>query len=141
MSTSMLYTMGTALNRAAENGCKVSLLVEGHWIDGQVAASDGIGVVVESDDGLHCVVRTERISAVRLHSASPYQTPLTTGDEEQAPASAPTTPVPDVPAPARRPPPAPADARPPSLRHGLSDRVRTLRPAGPPLPPPARRWR
>jgi len=71
--SSMLYTMGMALDRAAENGFPVSLLVEGHWVDGRVGANDGIGVVLEDKDGYHCVVRTERISAVRIHAESPYQ--------------------------------------------------------------------
>lgn len=79
--TSMLYTMGTALNRAAENGLPVSLLVEGCWIEGQVAASDGMGVVLESADGAHSVVRTERVSAVKVHAESPYRMPIGGGHE------------------------------------------------------------
>lgn len=74
--TSMLYTMGTALNRAADNGLVVSVLVEGAWIEGQVAASDGMGVVIESPDGAHSVVRTERISVVKVHADFPYRNPL-----------------------------------------------------------------
>jgi hypothetical protein len=71
--TSMLYTMGTALNRAAEHGFTVRVLVEGAWIEGQVAASDGVGVVLESSLGQHSVVRTERITAVQIDSESPLR--------------------------------------------------------------------
>jgi hypothetical protein len=79
MSSSMLYTMGMALDRAAENGFTVSVLIEGAWLDGQVAAHDGVGVVLESDDGQHAVVRTERIAAVRVTAESPYRAPITDG--------------------------------------------------------------
>ena len=44
--SSMLYTMGMALDRAAENGFSVRLLVEGCWLDGHVAGNDGVGVDV-----------------------------------------------------------------------------------------------
>jgi hypothetical protein len=72
-SSSMLYTMGMALDRAAENGYDVTLLVEGTWLSGRIAANDGTGVVVEGFEGEHCVIRTERISAVKVLAASPYQ--------------------------------------------------------------------
>lgn len=80
-STSMLYTMGMALDRAAENGFAVSLLVEGTWLDGQIAASDGVGVVLETPDGQHCVVKTDRIAVVRIKAESPYKTPITRGQD------------------------------------------------------------
>ncbi len=77
--SSMLYTMGMALDRAAENGCSVRLLVEGCWLDGHVAGNDGVGVVLENAQGMHSVVRTERISAVQVSAESPYRTPLDRG--------------------------------------------------------------
>lgn len=72
MNTSMLYTMGLALTRAADLGYDVSILLEGQWLHGRVAAHDGVGLVLEQGDGTHSVVRTERIAAVTVHSASPY---------------------------------------------------------------------
>jgi hypothetical protein len=69
---SMLYTMGLALTRAADLGLAVSVLVEGQWMHGQVAAHDGTGLVLEQTDGTHSVVRVERVSAVNVHSASPF---------------------------------------------------------------------
>ena len=77
--SSMLYTMGMALDRAADNGFSVSLLVEGQWVEGRVGANDGTGVVLQSPDGHHCVVRTERISVVRIHAASPQEASPTRG--------------------------------------------------------------
>ena len=43
---SMMYTMGTALNHALDMGIPVRLLVGGQWIDGQVLAVDGHGVIL-----------------------------------------------------------------------------------------------
>jgi hypothetical protein len=73
---SMLYTMGTALTRAAEHGFAVRVLVDGAWLEGQVAASDGVGVILESSAGQHCVVKTERIAAVQIDSESPVRPSL-----------------------------------------------------------------
>jgi hypothetical protein len=77
--SSMLYTMGMALDRAAENGFAVRLLVEGAWLEGHVAANDGTGVVLEDAHGQHCVVRTERVSADQVSAGSPYRAPLDRG--------------------------------------------------------------
>jgi hypothetical protein len=79
MSSSMLYTMGTALDRAATNGFTVNVLIEGTWLEGQIAAHDGVGVVLETHDGGHAVVKTERISAVKVTAESPYRAPITDG--------------------------------------------------------------
>ena len=75
-SSSMLYTMGMALDRAAENNLNVRVLVDGSWLEGHVAAYDGTGLVLESADGNHSVVKSERISAVTVCADSPYRAPL-----------------------------------------------------------------
>lgn len=71
MNSSILYTMGTALSRAHDQQVPVSLLVEGQWINGHVAALDGQGLVLDRDGVDHCVVKLERVSAVRLKTAVP----------------------------------------------------------------------
>jgi hypothetical protein len=76
MLDSTIYTIGTALNRARDNDVAVQVLVEGQWLTGRIAAVDGHGVVLHSDDLEHAVVRMERISAVRICSALPGRTPI-----------------------------------------------------------------
>jgi len=68
VQTSMLYTIGTALNRARAEGQSVDLLVEGAWLAGRVVASDSQGVVLE-DGSTHVVVRLDRIAVVRVQGA------------------------------------------------------------------------
>ena len=78
-SASMMYTMGMALDRAAESGVGVTVLVEGAWVDGQIAAVDGMGVVLESADGGHTVIRVDRIAAVTVHAESPFRPSIARG--------------------------------------------------------------
>ncbi len=73
MSDSTLYTIGTALNRAQDNGAQVHLLVEGEWLSGQVLAVDGHGVVLRDGEGEHAVVRMQSVSAVRIASEAPMR--------------------------------------------------------------------
>lgn len=75
--SSMLYTMGMAISRAQDLGFDIAVLVDGHWIEGRIAAQDGVGLVLEHDSAEHSVVRMERISAVRIMSESPYRQELT----------------------------------------------------------------
>ena len=77
--SSILYTIGTALNRAHENEASVEVLVEGQWLLGRVAAVDGHGLVLHSEDFEHSVVRIERVSAVRVFAEAPERTSLTRG--------------------------------------------------------------
>ena len=72
----MLYTMGMALDRAQQNGFAVRVLIEGEWLEGSIAAYDGTGLVLESPDGVHSVLRSERIAAVTVCSQSPYRAPI-----------------------------------------------------------------
>lgn len=74
--SSVLYTIGTALSRAQDNDVPVQVLVEGQWLSGRVAAVDGHGLVLHSDDLEHSVVRIERVSAVRVFSEAPQRTPI-----------------------------------------------------------------
>jgi len=60
-----LFTVGTALRRAEDNGLPVEVLVQGHWLRGTVAGLDGQGVIL-STHAEHAVVRLESISAVRV---------------------------------------------------------------------------
>jgi hypothetical protein len=70
--SSTLYTVGTALRRAHDNRLRVALLVETHWLRGQVAAIDGHGVLLELDEGdEHSVVRLESVAAVRVQGTMP----------------------------------------------------------------------
>ncbi len=75
--SSMLYTMGMAISRAQDLGYDVAVLVDGHWVEGRIAASDGVGLVLEHGANEHSVVRIERIAAVKIMSESPVRDELT----------------------------------------------------------------
>lgn len=77
--SSMSYSIGTAIDRAHDAGHVVELLVETHWVTGQVVANDGIGVVLDNDGREHCVVRLERIAAVRVASEAPIRPRIPAG--------------------------------------------------------------
>ena len=76
---SVLYTVGTALNRAHASGVPVQILVEGQWLSGRVAAVDGHGVVISSDEAEHAVIRMGSVSAVRMFAAAPNHASLPQG--------------------------------------------------------------
>lgn len=78
--SSMQYTIGTALSRAHDAGYPVELLVESHWVQGSVVANDGVGVVLEKDDHEHCVVRLDRVAAVRVASGAPMRPRIEAAD-------------------------------------------------------------
>lgn len=84
MSDSMLYTIGTALNRARENDFVVEVLVEGMWLHGRVVAVDGHGVCLGSDGTRHSVVRVESISAVTVAAEAPEHLALAAGTYDGA---------------------------------------------------------
>ena len=66
----MSYTIGSALTEARDKQDRVELLVEGHWLHGQVTAVDGFGVVIEREDGSHSAIRMESIAAVELPAST-----------------------------------------------------------------------
>ncbi|HET6624874.1 MAG TPA: hypothetical protein VFG63_00660 [Nocardioidaceae bacterium] len=72
----MSFTIGSALTDARDNNFPVELLVEGHWIHGDVAAIDGFGVVLSRESTQHSVIRIESIAAINVDedgSAIPVQ--------------------------------------------------------------------
>lgn len=70
-SDSMVYTMGTALNRAKDMHMRVQILVQGHWLSGRVIDLDGQGLILEREDTDHVVVRLEIVAAVRVNGSAP----------------------------------------------------------------------
>ena len=75
-SESTIYTIGTALNRAHDNDLTVQVVVEGQWMSGQVLAVDGHGVVLDSADDGHAVIRMGSVSAVRVCAPPPFHVAL-----------------------------------------------------------------
>ena len=83
MLRSTLYTIGTALTRAQDSGVSVDVLVDGHWIQGDVSAVDGHGVVLHCSDGALAMLRVEKIDVVLVRQTEAFQ-----GREQVEPAEA-----------------------------------------------------
>lgn len=66
MINSTLYTIGTALARAQDNGLAVDLLVTGQWLRGQVSAVDGHGVMLVGENDELSIIRIQEVAAVRV---------------------------------------------------------------------------
>ncbi len=84
MSGSLLFTIGTALNRAHQEGMAVQVLVEGQWIDGQVAWQDAQGILLVTDMDEHAIVRLASISAVKVLAPSPVRPSLEAAENSLA---------------------------------------------------------
>lgn len=66
MESSVIYSMGTALDRAKEHRLPVVVLVGNDWLRGTVIAVDSYGLVLDTDGAESCVVRLEAVNAVRV---------------------------------------------------------------------------
>jgi hypothetical protein len=66
--STMLLTVGAALDRAKEEGMVVRLKIAGDWVTGRIINSDGHGVAILEQSGDLCVVRQEAVTAVRMPS-------------------------------------------------------------------------
>lgn len=62
--SSTLFTVGTLLRHAQDAGAPVRLLVSGVWLDGVIAAADGLGVILDDGAGMQVLVRLDSILAV-----------------------------------------------------------------------------
>lgn len=80
MSTSQIFTIGTALRRAEDNNVPVEVLVEGQWLRGNIAGLDGDGLVLVTPERTQCVVRNAHISVVRILASLSFDE-----EEQQAP--------------------------------------------------------
>ncbi len=66
--TTMLLTVGHALDRAKDEGAVVRMHIGGEWVTGRVLNNDGHGVAVLENSGDVCVVRQDAITCVRMPS-------------------------------------------------------------------------
>ena len=66
--STMLLTVGHALDRAKDENMVVRVNVLGEWVTGRIINSDGHGVAILESSGDLCVVRQDAISAVRMPS-------------------------------------------------------------------------
>ncbi len=64
ISSSML-SVGTLLRRAEDTGAPVTILVQGAWLEGRVIGCDGLGAVLDGEDG-QALVRLDSVTAVRF---------------------------------------------------------------------------
>ena len=70
MESSIIYSMGTALDHARERQLPVVVLVGNDWLHGIVRHVDGHGLVLETAASENCVVRLEAVNAVRVDSSA-----------------------------------------------------------------------
>ena len=68
--SSTMFSVGTLLRRAEDTGTPVRILVEGHWLEGQVLGCDGLGAVLDDGVGMQSLVRLEQIAAVTFSRAA-----------------------------------------------------------------------
>ena len=66
--STMLLTVGHAIDRAKDEGLEIRMNIGGEWVSGRVLNSDGHGVAVLETNGDMCVVRRDAIVCVRLPS-------------------------------------------------------------------------
>ena len=80
--STMLLTVGHALDRAKDDGSVVRMFIGGDWITGRVMNSDGHGVAVLEPNGDLCVVRQESITCVRLPGTAEQRVPTQQAHDE-----------------------------------------------------------
>ena len=84
--SSMLLTVGHAIDRAKDQGMTVRMNVGGEWVAGVIVSSDGHGVAMLEASGELCVARHDAIICVRLPSGAATEDP----SERHTPRAAPS---------------------------------------------------
>ena len=85
--TTMMLTVGQALDRAMNEDARVRVLMSGEWFVGRISNTDSQSLMLEGDDGTSYVMRIDAITCV-----------ATAGD---AAPTAPAGPIPAQPTEAR----------------------------------------
>lgn len=67
--SSTMFSVGTLLRAAEDNGAEVRVLVQGAWLQGRVIGCDGLGAVLDDGDGGQFLVRLDSVSAVGFSRA------------------------------------------------------------------------
>lgn len=70
VQSSMQVTVGSALNRAWDQGQCVDVLAGGHWFSGMISAVDGTGVALDGENFERYVIRLDQVGAVRIRSVA-----------------------------------------------------------------------
>ena len=64
--STVLMTVGHALQRAHDEDLEVRIHLGGEWITGRVVSTDSQGVALAEANGDLCIVRSDAIAGVRL---------------------------------------------------------------------------
>lgn len=70
IQSSMQVTVGSALNRAWDQGQPVDVLAGGHWFSGLISAVDGMGVAIDGENFERYVIRLDQVSVVRIRAVA-----------------------------------------------------------------------
>ena len=77
--STMLLTVGHAIDRAKEEDMDVRMHIGGEWVTGRVMNSDGHGVAVLEPNGDMCVVRQDTITACASRQSTSPASAASTG--------------------------------------------------------------
>jgi len=62
--SSTMFSVGTLLRAAEDNGAEVRVLVQGAWLEGRVIGCDGMGAILDDGKGGQFLVRLDSVVAV-----------------------------------------------------------------------------
>ena len=74
--STMMLTIGQALDRAKDEELSVRMHVGGEWIGGRVLSCEGMAVAVLETNGDLCVIRKDTISCVRMPARAAHTGPV-----------------------------------------------------------------
>ena len=67
--SSTMFSVGTLLRAAEDNGAEVRVLVQGAWLEGRVIGCDGLGAILDDGQGAQFLVRLDSVVAVSFSRA------------------------------------------------------------------------